>query len=173
MQTTMRTMGLAVFVLGAALTVVAVAEDVTVSTYYPSPKGVYQQLSTTGNTFLATQAGNSVGIGTNTPTAGFALDVNGAVRSGGALTVQGATTLNGGLTLNSGLMVNGTLNVTGATSLGGTTVNGNETVTGDHVVNGQLRPNSFRMTSGAVNGRVLQSNASGDGTWQPAYAVYQ
>ena len=63
----MRTLGLALLVLGAALTVVSVAENVTISTYYPSPKGVYQQLSTTGQTMLATQGGN-VGIGTATPT---------------------------------------------------------------------------------------------------------
>ena len=63
----MRTLGMALLVLGAALTVVSVAENVTISTYYPSPKGVYQQLSTTGQTMLATQGGN-VGIGTANPT---------------------------------------------------------------------------------------------------------
>ena len=45
----LRTIGWAVLVLGGALTVVANAEDVTISTYYPSPKGVYQQLRTTGD----------------------------------------------------------------------------------------------------------------------------
>ena len=39
------------------------AEDMTVETYYPSPRGVYQELRTTNNTYLATLAGN-VGIGT-------------------------------------------------------------------------------------------------------------
>ena len=63
----MRTLGLALLVLAAALTVVSVAENVTISTYYPSPKGVYQRLSTTDETVLATQGGN-VGIGTATPT---------------------------------------------------------------------------------------------------------
>ena len=44
------------------------AEDMTVSTYYPSPRGVYQELRTTDNTYLATLGGR-VGIGTTTPAA--------------------------------------------------------------------------------------------------------
>ena len=47
-----RTIGWAVLTLGGALTVVAVAEDVTVSTYDPSPKGVYQELRTTGDVHI-------------------------------------------------------------------------------------------------------------------------
>ncbi len=46
----------------------ALAEDLTLSTYYPSPRGVYQELRTTNDTFLAMQTGN-VGIGTTTPAA--------------------------------------------------------------------------------------------------------
>jgi hypothetical protein len=45
----------------------AFAEDVTLTTYYPSPRGVYEELRATNNTYLATQAGN-VGIGTTNPT---------------------------------------------------------------------------------------------------------
>ena len=44
----------------------ALAEDITVSTYYPSPRGIYQELRTMNNTFLATLGGN-VGIGTIAP----------------------------------------------------------------------------------------------------------
>jgi len=47
----------------------AASEDITLTTYYPSPRGVYKELRTTGDTFLATQAGGNVGIGTITPLA--------------------------------------------------------------------------------------------------------
>ena len=49
-----------------ASAVYAIAEDITLTTYYPSPRGVYQELSTTSNTYLATLGGN-VGIGTTAP----------------------------------------------------------------------------------------------------------
>ncbi len=41
-------------------------ENLTLTTYYPSPYGSYNQLSTAGNTYLATNSGN-VGIGTTKP----------------------------------------------------------------------------------------------------------
>jgi len=44
----------------------ALAEELTLTTYYPSPRGVYQELRTTGNTYLAIDGGN-VGIGTASP----------------------------------------------------------------------------------------------------------
>ena len=53
------------------------AEEITLTTYYPSPRGVYQELRTTGTTVLATQDGN-VGVGTETP--GEKLEVNGGLR---------------------------------------------------------------------------------------------
>ncbi len=46
----------------------AVAEDVTLTTYLPSPRGMYNELRTIGNTYLAVQTGN-VGVGTANPTA--------------------------------------------------------------------------------------------------------
>ncbi len=42
------------------------AEDLTITTYYPSPRGVYDQLETTGDTFLATGPGGQVEIGSRT-----------------------------------------------------------------------------------------------------------
>jgi hypothetical protein len=42
------------------------SENVTLSTYYPAPSGVYARMITTSNTYLATTNG-SVGIGTTTP----------------------------------------------------------------------------------------------------------
>lgn len=44
------------------------SENVTLSTYYPAPSGVYNKMITTGATLLAT-SGGSVGIGTTTPDA--------------------------------------------------------------------------------------------------------
>jgi len=55
----------------------AVAEEVTLSTYYPSPRGVYDELRTLDNTFLAIQQGN-VGVGTVEPHE--RLEVNGGLR---------------------------------------------------------------------------------------------
>ena len=55
---------------------VALAEDLTLSTYYASPRGVYQELRTTGNSYLAMQAG-TVGIGTNAPLPIFKMHIVG------------------------------------------------------------------------------------------------
>jgi len=46
------------------------SESVTLSTYYPAPSGVYTNMITTGNTFLARDGGAAtrVGIGTTAPT---------------------------------------------------------------------------------------------------------
>jgi hypothetical protein len=65
-------------ILGAVLvfaTHAVYAENVTISTYYPSPYGSYQTLEVTGSTYLATASGN-VGVGTNTPEAWAKLDVH-------------------------------------------------------------------------------------------------
>ncbi len=42
-------------------------ESITITTYYPSPYGVYKELTTTSNAYLAT-TGGYVGIGTTVPT---------------------------------------------------------------------------------------------------------
>ncbi|MDE2293559.1 MAG: hypothetical protein KGL53_15870 [Elusimicrobia bacterium] len=52
-------------------------ENLTLTTYYPSPYGVYQELRSTGNAYLAYQTGR-VGVGTTSPAA--SLDVNGGAR---------------------------------------------------------------------------------------------
>ena len=54
----------------------ALAETLTLTTYYPSPRGVYNELRTMGQTILAQTSGN-VGIGTATPSQ--KLDVAGNV----------------------------------------------------------------------------------------------
>jgi hypothetical protein len=50
------------FVLGVA----SIAEEIILTTYYPAPYGAYNELTTTGNTYLATTSGR-VGIGTTNP----------------------------------------------------------------------------------------------------------
>ena len=42
------------------------AEDLTVTTYYPAPRGVYKELRTTDDALLALEGG-AVGVGTATP----------------------------------------------------------------------------------------------------------
>ena len=51
------------------------SESVTLTTYYPAPSGVYTQMITTTNTYLARDSGK-VGIGTTSP--GANLDVQGS-----------------------------------------------------------------------------------------------
>lgn len=161
----MRTMGLALFVLGAALTVVAVAEDVTVSTYYPSPKGVYQQLSTTGQTVLAT-GGGSVGIGTAAP--GATLDVNGNCNVVGPTTLGNTLTAAGAVTFNNGLQVTAGNTTVGTLTAAATTVG---PLTAGATTAASVTTNGFAMPPGSVNGRVLTSDGAGNGTWQQI--VYQ
>jgi hypothetical protein len=57
----------------------AFCENFTMTTYYPSPSGVYRKLISTAQTLLA-RDGGSVGVGTPNPQA--KLDVNGPVKVG-------------------------------------------------------------------------------------------
>ncbi len=66
-----------VFLFGVSV----IAEEITLTTYYPAPYGAYEELNTTGNTYLATTSGKAVGIGTTAPATGMALDVNGKINA--------------------------------------------------------------------------------------------
>jgi hypothetical protein len=57
------------------------SENVTLTTYYPAPSGVYKQLITTEGTALSRESG-TVTIGENSAAAGVKLDVRGGVRVG-------------------------------------------------------------------------------------------
>ena len=57
----------------------AADESLTLETYYPAPYGIYSELTTTGQTLLATEGGN-VGIGMVNPQA--KLEVGGGIKVG-------------------------------------------------------------------------------------------
>jgi hypothetical protein len=62
------------------------SESVTLTTYYPAPSGVYTQMVTTGNTYLA-RDGGTVAIGTTAP--GAKLSVTGP--AGAAFQIEDGT----------------------------------------------------------------------------------
>jgi hypothetical protein len=72
-------------VLGAVT--YAIAADITMTTYYPTPYGSYRELRTLNNTFLATNAAANVGIGLTNPTS--KLHVQGNVNILGRIRIQG------------------------------------------------------------------------------------
>jgi hypothetical protein len=80
---------LTAMILGAAWW--AYAETLTMTTYYPSPSGVYRSLVSTAQTLLARDGGN-VGVGTTNPQA--RLDVNGNSTLRGAVNTGGPIELN-------------------------------------------------------------------------------
>ena len=91
-----------VFALLVGTTAYAIAEQIALTTTYPPPKGVYQELRTTSNTYLATQGGN-VGIGTTTPAAAYKLlasnagaDVAIAAQAGTTIAMLHSTAAGGG-----------------------------------------------------------------------------
>ncbi len=68
------------------LGVSTIAEEITLTTYYPAPYGAYNELTTTGNTYLATTSGR-VGIGTTNPNE--TLEVVGKIRANTAFNLNG------------------------------------------------------------------------------------
>lgn len=75
--------GLLMLILAPAL----VSENVTLTTYYPAPSGVYTQMITTADTYLSRDSGKTI-LGTTAPTgtviATEKLVVNGDIRLNGA-----------------------------------------------------------------------------------------
>ncbi len=122
MQKRLRGMVLTVAMTFAAY--VCYAETVTVSTFYPSPFGSYQDLTVTRNASLATTSGN-VGIGNTNP--GAKLDVTGNLLLSGSrstifTTGDNTTTHRGGIqivTYNNGVDM-----VWTPTNQSGTPING-------------------------------------------------
>lgn len=75
------------------------SESVTLSTYYPAPSGVYTNMITTSNTYLARDGGN-LGVGTSSPSS--KLHVNGTSTLGGNTTVSGTLTVSNTANFNGG-----------------------------------------------------------------------
>lgn len=65
----------------------AARKEVKLTTYYPAPTGDYRNLSSTGNTSLATASGG-VGIGTANPVTSGLRVAGGPVNATGGLIVQ-------------------------------------------------------------------------------------
>ena len=86
MERTLKAWTVGAIVLGTMA--YAMAEDVTMTTYYPSPRGVYKELRSNNDTFLAVQGG-SVAIGAASASA--KLDVTGTTLLRGTLTLQDGT----------------------------------------------------------------------------------
>ncbi len=83
-----------ILILLLATSAYAVAEDVTLTTFYPSPRGIFETFRTTDQTNLAIDPTAGVVIGrTGPPTAGKKLDVAGTIRTNG-LTINGSLTTN-------------------------------------------------------------------------------
>jgi hypothetical protein len=136
------------------------SENVTLTTYYPAPSGVYSQMITTGNTYLA-RDGGQVGIGTPTADAKLAI----------TSTAAGAA----------GVVVHGASGDTwfpytdGKNYIRGTTVLAD---TGGRVGIGTSGPAASLDVAGTMRfadgsqapGLVLTSDASGNAHW--AYATY-
>jgi len=72
-------LGIAIFfILALFSSGFAEEESFTITTYYPSPYGSYNELSTTSNTYLATGGSGKVIVGTRTtPNPDYKLDVAG------------------------------------------------------------------------------------------------
>jgi len=147
----------------------ALAEDITLITYYPSPRGVYQELTTTSNTYLATQGGN-VGIGTATPTQ--KLEVNGALKlvsnvggfpgpaiyasqGGGVLALTGSV---------NGFVFNNQADTANLVSITNTGNVGVGTVTPAAKL--EVAGNVKMVDGNQADGKVLTSDANGVASWQ-------
>ena len=80
------------------------SESVTLSTYYPAPSGVYTNMITTNNTFLARDGGN-VGIGNAAPTQ--KLDVTGNANLTGNAVIGGNASVAGNAAVSGSITVGG------------------------------------------------------------------
>ncbi len=87
-----RLFGLVLIFIFFCIPGIVFSEDITITTYYPSPYGSYDQLETANDTYLAT-GGGFVGIGNTAPTQ--KLEVTGNILASGTVTANGITSTNG------------------------------------------------------------------------------
>jgi len=79
------------------------SENVTLTTYYPAPSGVYSRMITTDNTFLATSGVANVGIGTTNPVAKLSIVAD--TSNGGNEDARHGLTIKSGRANNQTLMI--------------------------------------------------------------------
>jgi hypothetical protein len=109
---------LALVGIGATL----MAEDITLTTYYPAPYGAYENLTTTNDTYLAMKSGESVGIGIPSLTVGIPTALNSTLEVAGNVVI--APYVAGRVAPADGLWVEGETNLEGPIIIRGNTVTG-------------------------------------------------
>lgn len=166
------------------------SESVTLSTYYPAPSGVYTNMITTSDTYLARDGGN-VGIFTTTP--GAKLDVNGTTNLRAGITGtfglvpsyvnwNAYGTGSGGAAIyNSNEAVYQALMLVGNNSGGAVrrvkvwdelTVNGNSIVTGNHTVSGNATISGYVASSSYVRAATAVVSQQGPSCGAPLEYSY-
>ncbi|HXT00563.1 MAG TPA: hypothetical protein VN915_07800 [Elusimicrobiota bacterium] len=121
------------------------SESITLTTYYPAPSGVYSQLITTGNTYLA-RDGGAVRVGSSIAPA-YTLDVNGTGHYSSNLQVDGNETIGGNGTIA------GTLTVSGVSYL-------NKIITTGGNVATQVDPSAADLVIGSSNNGGVRHDSS-------------
>ncbi|MDP2921337.1 MAG: hypothetical protein Q8O12_03065 [Candidatus Omnitrophota bacterium] len=117
---------LALVGIGATL----MAEDITLTTYYPAPYGAYEELTTTSTTSLATTSGN-VGIGTTDPKNKLGVEGGVAIGTG----YSGTSTAP-----SNGLIVQGQVGIGTTSPAAGTVLD----------VNGTVKATNYYSSDGSV-----------------------
>jgi hypothetical protein len=134
-------------------------ERLTITTYFPSPYGSYKELTSTGNTYLATSSGRTVGIGINVGGTGpqALLQVGTSPDSG--LFVRASGNVGIGTTSPEGykLRVEGNMTVTGLLNTPGTDVDVNA-VAGYSGIIGVSRPVTLLRCQITVSNGVIQTS---------------
>lgn len=142
------------------------SEDVTITTYYPSPSGIFKTLSSTGTTSLATGTGSTDRVGIGTASASNKLTVSGNADFTGnvgigtstpsqQLTVSGNANIMGNLGAGTSTIIN-KLDVEGASAIGATYSGNNTAPTNGLVVEGNtgIGTPTIRTSTGIMSPKL-------------------
>ncbi len=160
--------GGAAFVVLLAFPLPSQAEDVRISTYYPSPFGNYRDLEVTRNTYLLSSGTGTVGVGYANGTAlANPLNVRGAAGFMNAAGTAGVTLSQAGA--NGTIASTGGLAVTSGSGFIG--ILGNPDATYPVNLNGNTRVNgTFVISSGGTTGPLNVAWNGTNNTWTAVYA---